>query len=63
MLNLSRVHVGEGTFVVGPIYLGNVAQIFFGKNVWVGTNFFVYGNGCIDIALEVIFVTGSHEIN
>lgn len=69
LLNSAGIKCGEGTSVVGPIRIGKVSDISFGKNVWVGTEFKVYGNGKvnigdnIDIAPEVAFVTGSHEIN
>lgn len=68
LLNLAAVPTGRGTNVVGPIYLGNVADVSFGDNVWVGMDFRVYGNGAvhignnIDIAPEVAFLTGSHEL-
>lgn len=68
LLKHAGIECGLNTKVVGPIYLGNVAQISFGNNVWIGTKFSVYGNGSVivennvDIAPEVSIITGSHEI-
>ena len=69
LLKWAGCKVGKGTKIVGPIYLGNVAEIKIGNNVWLGTRFSVYGNGQveigdnIDIAPEVILLTGSHKIS
>lgn len=68
LLNTAGIKCGINTRIVGPIYLGNVAQVSFGDNVWVGTKFSVYGNGIVqvennvDIAPDVSILTGSHEI-
>ena len=58
--------VGEGTKIVGPIFCtGNLS---IGKNCWIGKNLIVNGNGAVvigdncDIAPEVTFLTGGHEI-
>lgn len=69
LLNAADIHCGEGTCIVGPVYLGNVAKVSFGCHVWVGTKFSVYGNGAVtiednvDIAPDVAFLTGSHEVS
>ena len=69
LLNTIGIHCGKETRVVGPLFLGNVSQVSFGDGVWVGREFKVYGNGSvtignnIDIAPDVAFVTGSHEIS
>jgi len=68
LLRAAGIPCGVGSKVVGPVYLGNVARVRIGSNVWVGTRFAVYGNGSvtlgddIDIAPEVAFLTGSHEM-
>lgn len=69
LLRLAGIKCGENTKVVGPIILGNVSNVSFGNDVWVGTNFIVHGNGTVniedfcDIAPEVSILTGSHEIS
>ena len=69
LLNVIGIHCAKETRVVGPLFLGNVSQVSFGDGVWVGREFKVYGNGSvsignhIDIAPDVAFVTGSHEIS
>lgn len=58
--------IGEGTKVVGPVFC--TGSLTVGKNCWVGKNFMVNGNGSVtigdncDIAPEVAFQTGGHEI-
>lgn len=58
--------IGEGTKVVAPIQC--TGKLVVGKNCWVGKEFGVYGNGtvtigdCCDIAPQVSFHTGGHEI-
>lgn len=58
--------IGEGTKIVGPIT--NTGKLIIGKNCWIGTNITVHGNGCVrigdncDIAPDVAFLTGGHEI-
>ena len=69
LLKWAGIKIGKGTKIVGPIYIGNVAKLEIGSNVWIGTQFKVYGNGevllgnDIDIAPEVCFLTGSHMIS
>ncbi|MDB8545640.1 transferase [Turicibacter sanguinis] len=66
LLNWSGVKIGENSKIVGPIYISGNLNI--GNNVWIGANFCVRGNGVVtiedncDIAPDVSFVTGSHEI-
>ena len=58
--------IGEGTKIVGPLY--NTGELNIGKNCWIGKNLIVNGNGIVnigdncDIAPEVTFLTGGHEI-
>lgn len=66
LLIAAGVEIGEGTKVVGPIYPhGN---LIIGKNCWIGKNLVVNGIGTVvigdncDIAPEVTFQTGGHEI-
>lgn len=66
LLNSIGVSVGEGTKVVGPIECTGTLRI--GCECWVGKNLKVNGNGFVaigdrcDIAPEVTFQTGGHEI-
>lgn len=66
LLNSIGFEIGEGTKIVGP--LESSAFLKIGKNCWIGKNFRANGNGrviigdCCDIAPEVTFQTGTHEI-
>lgn len=66
LLNSIRISVGEGTKVVGPLYC--TGRLTIGKDCWVGHHFRVEGNGEVtigdrcDIAPDVTFFTGGHEI-
>lgn len=69
LLNFGSIPCGKGSKIVGPLYIGGVSKLSIGENVWVGRNFSLLGNGevvlknNIDIAPEVVFATGSHEIS
>lgn len=69
LLIWSGIDCGKETKLVGPIYVGNIANVHFGDHVWIGTKLSIYGNGSvwigndIDIAPDVAFITGSHEIS
>lgn len=58
--------IGENTKIVGPIM--NTGHISVGRNCWVGRNLTVHGNGSViigdncDIAPDVMFLTGGHQI-
>lgn len=58
--------VGNGTKIVGPVFC--TGKLNIGDNCWIGKNLIVNGNGIVtignncDIAPEVIFQTGGHEI-
>ena len=62
------ITVGKNSKVVGPIKLGNCSQIRIGENCWIGMSMTVCGDGCVtigdncDLAPEVTFITGSHEL-
>lgn len=66
LLNSIRISVGEGTKVVGPLYC--TGRLTIGKDCWVGRNLRVEGNGEVtvgdrcDIAPDVTFYTGGHEL-
>lgn len=68
LLNISGIKIGKDTKVVGPIYIGSVAQVVIGEDCWIGSGFKVYGNGVVvigdkcDFGPDVAFVTGSHEM-
>lgn len=69
LLKFANIKCGNDIRLVGPIYIGTVANLSIGNNVWIGTKFSIYGNGSvelgnnIDIAPEVAVLTGSHEIS
>ena len=58
--------LGEGTKVVGPIHCSGT--LVTGENCWIGRGVTIHGNGTVvlgdncDIAPEVAFLTGGHEI-
>lgn len=66
LLNGIGHDIGEGTKIVGPIEC--TGKLIVGKNCWIGKNLKVNGNGTViigdncDIAPEVTFQTGGHEI-
>lgn len=59
-------HIGEETKVVGPLFC--TAQLTVGERCWIGKNLHIHGNGIVtigdncDVAPEVVFITGGHEI-
>lgn len=66
LLNSIGHTIGEGTRIVGPFE--SYSSIEIGKECFIGKNFKVNGNGKViigdrcDIAPEVTFQTGGHEI-
>ena len=68
LMKFSGINIGKDTKVVGPIYIGSIAKLIVGENCWIGSGIKVYGNGVViigsncDIAPDVAFITGSHEI-
>lgn len=66
MLNSIGHSIGKGAKVVGPIECYSKLEI--GQGCWIGKNLKVNGNGTVkignrcDIAPEVTFQTGGHEI-
>lgn len=66
LLNSIGFELGEGTKVVGPIEW--TGSFRCGKNCWLGKNMKINGNGSVimgdncDVAPEVTFQTGGHEI-
>ncbi len=66
LLNKIGFKIGEGTKIVGPIEC--TGALIIGKNCWIGKNFKVNGDGLVvigdncDIAPEVTFQTGTHDI-
>ena len=67
LLRFIGVNVGVSTKIVGPITMGG-CHLSIGDNCWIGANFTIHGNGSIsigsncDVAPDVTFLTGSHEI-
>lgn len=66
LLNKLGHSIGEGTKIVGPLDV--TGKLIIGKDCWIGKNFSVYGNGTVtigdncDIAPDVSFITGDHQI-
>lgn len=66
LLNSIGHDIGEGTKIVGPIFL--TATLKIGKDCWIGAHFKATGNGIVeisdrcDIAPEVTLATGGHEV-
>lgn len=58
--------IGKGTKIVGPVFC--TGKLIIGEECWIGKNLIVNGNGTVkigdncDIAPEVAFQTGGHEI-
>ena len=58
--------IGDNTKIVGPIH--NTGTLCIGADCWVGCNLTVSGNGTVtisdncDIAPDVTFLTGGHQI-
>lgn len=58
--------IGENTKIVGPIH--NTGTLRIGANCWIGCNLTVHGNGIVtigdncDIAPDVTFLTGGHQM-
>ena len=58
--------IGANTKIVGPLY--NTGKLCIGDNCWIGRNLTVHGNGTVeignncDIAPDVTFLTGGHQI-
>lgn len=66
LLNSIGYEIGEGTKVVGPVFCTGHLKV--GKHCWIGCGLKVHGNGTVvlgdhcDLAPEVMFLTGGHEI-
>lgn len=62
------IQLGSDTKIVGPIKISNCSRITIGSKCWIGSEFTVLGDGEVtignncDLAPEVTFITGSHEI-
>lgn len=66
LLRSIRYKIGDNTKIVGPLFI--TGNLILGNNCWVGAFFKILGNGNViigdncDIAPEVCFLTGGHEI-
>lgn len=66
LLNCIGFQIGHNTKVVGPVVCSGKLKV--GENCWIGKNLIINGNGTVeigancDIAPEVTFLTGGHEI-
>ncbi|MCV6815196.1 acyltransferase [Streptococcus uberis] len=68
LLNHSGIECHPSAKIVGPFEIGTITDVSIGRDCWIGANIKFYGNGSVkigdrcDIAPEVAFLTGSHEI-
>lgn len=66
LLREAGFEIGDGTNIVGPVEING--NLVIGKNCWIGKNLKVNGNGTViicdncDVAPEVTFQTGGHQI-
>lgn len=66
LLNSIGCEIGEGTKVVAPIIC--TGKLVVGENCWLGRDLKIQGNGTViignncDVAPDVTFLTGGHEI-
>lgn len=66
LLNWAGINIGNGSKIVGPIRISGDLNV--GSNTWIGAGLTIHGNGLVvigsdcDIAPDVTFLTGSHEI-
>lgn len=66
LLNSIGHSIGVGSKIVGPVFC--TGKLVVGENTWIGRNLTVNGNGTVfignncDIAPDVAFQTGGHEI-
>lgn len=66
LLRVAGFQIGEGTKVVGPVFC--TGKLSVGRDCWIGRNLEVNGNGSVeigdncDIAPDVAFITGGHEM-
>ncbi len=68
ILNSVGISVGKGTKIVAPIKIGVCGDLSIGENCWIGKNCCIYGNGRVtignncDLAPNVDFATGTHQV-
>lgn len=66
LLSFAGYRIGKGTRIVGPLFI--TGEFRCGEDVWIGRNFSVDGNGTVvignscDVAPNVQFYTGGHEV-
>lgn len=66
LLRAAGFEIGEGAKIVGPLLCTGTLSI--GAQTWIGRNLTVHGNGRVeigercDVAPDVVFLTGGHEI-
>ena len=66
LLNWYGFKIGKGTRIYGKVEISG--RLITDEDVFIGDNFTIRGNGCVhiedrcDIAPDVVFLTGSHEI-
>lgn len=66
LLRFAGYKIGANTRVVGPLHI--TGTLCTGENCWIGRNLTVHGNGTVsignncDIAPDVTFLTGGHQI-
>jgi len=68
LLNFCGIKIGRNTKIVGPLFIGSQVNFVVGDNCWIGKNLHIEGNGTViikdncDLAPDIMFITGSHEI-
>lgn len=68
LLRGGGISCGRETKVVGPMLVGRCCSVSFGKDCWIGANLIIHGDGQVeigdrcDLAPDVSFITGTHEI-
>lgn len=68
ILRIAGFSIGEGTKIVGPLYVPAAATLIIGNETWVGESWRVHGNGKVvigsrcDLGPDVTFLTGGHKI-
>ena len=66
LLKFAGFNIGRHTKVVGPVFI--TGEWTVGENCWIGYNLKIHGNGHVtignncDLAPDISFITGSHQI-
>ena len=69
LLRCAGIKCGEGTNILGPIYISDDATVSIGSCCWIGAKLTIYGGGEVNIGSnifispEAAFITSSHEVS